>query len=99
MKTKLKLRTKLYAAFGLLLALMAALGVLAAVSLHNAEQNTRTVGKDGFAAETSLATVGQVMNKLRKDQIHYMVVGPDSRQGVRDDVSGDLADMKTAFAS
>jgi methyl-accepting chemotaxis protein len=37
------------------------------------------------------------MNKLRKDQIHYMVVRPASRPDVRGDIDGDLADMQTAF--
>jgi hypothetical protein len=38
------------------------------------------------------------MNKYRKDQIHYMVMKPDSRAGVADDLNGDLADMQPLLA-
>src|SRR5690349_1070555 len=96
-QARLSLRVKIAGAFALVLALMLALGVVAVVSLGSVGRSVEAVYRNGVAAEASLAAVGQLMNKLRKDQIHYMVVSPASRPGVRDDMTGDLSDMATAF--
>jgi hypothetical protein len=89
----LSIRTKLFAAFGVLVALTAALGIAAVLSLLSVSSAAVAVGTDGVAAETSLSQIGQSMNKLRKDQIHYMVVRPSSRADVHGDITGDLADL------
>jgi methyl-accepting chemotaxis protein len=96
---RLTMRVKLVAAFGVVLVLTGVLGVVAVTRVASVHRAAIAVGRDGVASETSLATIGQVMNKFRKDQIHYMVVAPASRPGVHDDLTGDQSDMSAAFKS
>ncbi|HVW90073.1 MAG TPA: methyl-accepting chemotaxis protein [Gaiellaceae bacterium] len=88
---------KLFGAFGAVLVLAVALGVVALTMLGSVNHAAVTIADNGVSAETSISTVGQVMNKLRKDQVHYFIVTPDSRSGVHDDMTGDLSDMAAAF--
>jgi methyl-accepting chemotaxis protein len=94
----LSIRTKLVATAAVPLVLMAVLAVVAIAQLGSVDRSAVAVGTSGVASETTVAGVGQVMNKYRKDQIHYMVVAPGSRSGVADDMTGDLADMKPLLA-
>src|SRR5690242_13645049 len=96
-RMSLSIRTKLFGGFGILLVLMAAVSLVAVTMISSVNHAAVAVGKDGVAAETSLAEVGQTMNKLRKDQIHYMVVAPPSRADVKGDIAGDLSDMAGFF--
>jgi methyl-accepting chemotaxis protein len=65
--------------------------------LGSVNHSAVTIVNNGVTAETSISTVGQVMNKLRKDQLHYFIVAPGSRSGVHDDMTGDVTDMAAAF--
>jgi methyl-accepting chemotaxis protein len=94
----LSIRTKLVGTAAVPLVLMAVLAVVAIAQLGSVDRSAVAVGKSGVASETTVAGVGQVMNKYRKDQIHYMVMKPDSRAGVADDLNGDLADMQPLLA-
>jgi methyl-accepting chemotaxis protein len=94
---RVTIQAKLIAAFGVVLVLTGVLGLVAVSRVGSVYRVATAVGRDGVASETSVATIGQAMNKFRKDQIHYMVVSPASRADVRDDLSGDQADMAAAF--
>jgi methyl-accepting chemotaxis protein len=95
----LSIRSKLYGVPAVMLALMAALSVTAVLMLRSVDRSAIAVGKNGVAAETTLAQVGQIMNKLRKDQFHYMGVGPSAWKDVHGDIDGDVADMKDALST
>ena len=88
---------KLFGAFGAMLVLAVVLGVVSLTMLGSVNRSAVTIANNGVTAETSIATVGQVMNKLRKDQLHYFIVAPNSRSGVHDDITGDISDMAAAF--
>jgi methyl-accepting chemotaxis protein len=88
---------KLFGAFGAMLVLAVTLGVVALTMLGSVNHAAVTIANNGVSAETSISTVGQVMNKLRKDQVHYFIVAPDSRSGVQGDITGDISDMAAAF--
>jgi methyl-accepting chemotaxis protein len=90
------LTTKIFAAFAIVVAITLALGIAALALLGSVNSSADQVG-NGVAAETSLATVGQLTNKLRKDQFHYFLVSPASRADVAGDVSGDISDMNETF--
>ncbi len=92
----LTVKRKLFGAFAGIVALAVALGIVAVTMIGSVHRSAVTVGQNGVAAETSLAAAGQVMNKLRKDQIHYFIAAR-SRAGVAGDISGDLKSMATVF--
>lgn len=90
------IRTKLLAAFGVLGLLMVVLGVSSISSLAGENQH---VGKLATKVVPATDTVGQasaLMNKYRKDQLHYVLATRAARagsQGVSGDLAGDLSDM------
>src|SRR5436190_23640017 len=71
---RVTIQAKSIAAFGVVLVLTGVLGLVAVSRVGSVYRVATAVGHDGVASETSVATIGQVMNKFRKDQIHYMVV-------------------------
>jgi methyl-accepting chemotaxis protein len=96
--TAMSVKLKLFAAFAGVVLLTVALGVVSMLMLGSVNGSATTVARNGVAAETSLATVGQIYNKLRKDQIHYFIsVGQYAT--TRGDIEGDLADMAAALKS
>ena len=96
---RLSIRSKLYGVAAVLLALMAALSLVAVLMLQSVNRSATQLGRNGITAEATLTQVGQVMNKLRKDQFHYMGVDASAWKSVRGDIAGDMTDMKTALAS
>jgi hypothetical protein len=93
----LSVKGKLFASFAIVVLLTLVLGIVAVTMLGSVNTAAVQIGRDGVGAETSLATVGQVMNKLRKDQLHYFLVAPASRADVKRDIDGDVADMAGTF--
>ena len=92
------MKLKLAGAFAGVVALTITLGIVSLGMLGTVNASAVNVAKNGVAAETSLATVGQIYNKLRKDQIHYFIsVGQYA--GTRSDIEGDLSDMRAALSS
>jgi len=94
---KLTVKAKLFGAFAVTVALAVALGIVSVAMLGSVNRTAVTIGRNGVAAETSLATVGQFMNKLRKDQLHYFIVVPANRADVAGDIAGDISAMAAAF--
>ena len=92
----LTVKSKLFGAFAGIVLLTVVLGVVAITMLGSVNSSAVNVGKNGVAAETSLATIGQIFNKVRKDQIHYFIA-KGSYAGVKGDIDGDLSDMAAAL--
>ena len=95
---QVNVKTKLFGAFAGIVALALVLGIVSITMLGSVNSSAVKVGKNGVAAETSLATIGQIFNKLRKDQVHYFIA-TNSHAGVKGDIDGDLSDMKKALAA
>ncbi|HKI91693.1 MAG TPA: MCP four helix bundle domain-containing protein, partial [Gaiellaceae bacterium] len=94
----LTVKRKLFGAFAGVVVLAVALGVASVTMIGSVHRSAVAVGRNGVAAETSLAAAGQVMNKLRKDQVHYLIAA-NSRSSVAGDISADLKDMASVFGA
>jgi methyl-accepting chemotaxis protein len=100
--TTLSIRTRLLASFGVVVALMLAVGGLAIARLgsenaHVTQLATRVVPATDIVGQASAA-----MNKYRKDQLHYILSTPAARagsQGVSGDLAGDLQTMSGLLSS
>jgi len=98
----LSIRTRLLASFGVVVALMLALGGLAIARLgsennHVTQLATRVVPATDIVGQASAA-----MNKYRKDELHYILATPHDRagsQGVSGDLAGDLQTMSGLLSS
>jgi len=98
----LSIRTRLLASFGVVVALMLALGDLAITRLgsennHVTQLATRVVPATDIVGQASAA-----MNKFRKDELHYILATPHDRagsQGVSGDLAGDLQTMSGLLSS
>jgi methyl-accepting chemotaxis protein len=94
------IRVKLLASFGVSLLLMLVLGAFAISKL-----GTENSHVDRLAARVVPATQGvgvaiALMNKFRKDELHYILATPTDRAGsagVSGDLAGDLSDMTAAL--
>ena len=92
----INVKLKIFGALGGVVLLAVILGVVSITMLGSVNSSAVKVGKNGVAAETSLATIGQIFNKLRKDQVHYFIA-KGSYAGVKGDINGDLSDMAAAL--
>ena len=92
----INVKFKIFGALGGVVLLAVVLGVVSITMLGSVNSSAVRVGKNGVAAETSLATIGQIFNKLRKDQVHYFIA-KGSYAGVKGDIDGDLSDMTAAL--
>ena len=89
------IRFKLGAAFGALLALMAAMGALGIAKLSTENGHVNTLAARVVPATELVGEAAATMNKFRKDQLHYILASPMDRAGSAG-VSGDLAvDVQT----
>jgi methyl-accepting chemotaxis protein len=92
----LSIRTKLGAAFGALVLLMAAIGGLAVAKLSTENSHVNDLASRVVPATDLVGQASAAMNKYRKDQLHYILATPADRagsQGVSGDVAGDLQTM------
>jgi methyl-accepting chemotaxis protein len=92
----LSIRTKLLAAFGVVALIMVALGVSSISNLAGENQHVSQLANKVVPATATVGQAAAVMNKYRKDQLHYVLSTPADRagsQGVSGDLAGDLSDM------
>jgi methyl-accepting chemotaxis protein len=92
----LSIRTKLGAAFGALVLLMAAIGGLAVAKLSTENAHVNQLASRVVPATDLVGQASAAMNKYRKDQLHYILATPADRagaQGVSGDIAGDLQTM------
>jgi methyl-accepting chemotaxis protein len=98
----LSIRTKLLAAFGLVVLLMVVLGVYSIAGLGSEDSHVNQLGTKVVPATDLVGQASALMNKYRKDQLHYMLSTPAERagsQGVQGDLQGDLTGMQQLLAS
>jgi hypothetical protein len=92
--------SKLLAAFGLIVALMLAVGAFAVVRLASDNQHVGRLADTVVPSTRAVGDVNALMNKYRKDQLHYIVAKPADRPlGVDGSIAGDLADDLTLMRS
>jgi methyl-accepting chemotaxis protein len=97
---RLSIRTKLLAAFGAVVALILLLGVFAVSQLDGLSTHANRLGTNVVPGVRSVGESFALMNKYRKDQMHYILATPDERvgaDGVSGDLKGTLADMQATL--
>jgi methyl-accepting chemotaxis protein len=101
-RTTFSIRTKLMAAFGVVGLLMVVLGVNAISSLSGEDHHVNQLGTKVVPASQTIGQATALMNKYRKDQLHYVLSTPAERagaQGVSGDLASDLSDMQATLAA
>ncbi|HLJ03852.1 MAG TPA: HAMP domain-containing methyl-accepting chemotaxis protein [Solirubrobacteraceae bacterium] len=96
------IRSKLLASFGVVVALMLVLGLSAIAMLGTENGHVGQVAGKVVPATQAVGDAAAIMNKYRKDQLHYILASPADRagaQGVSGDLAGDLSDMSALLAS
>ncbi len=89
------IRARLLASFGIVVALMLAIGLLAISKLGSLNDKVGQLATHVVPATDIVGQSSAAMNKYRKDQLHYILSTPAERAG-SDGVSGDLAgDIQT----
>jgi methyl-accepting chemotaxis protein len=85
----------LLASFGVVVALLLAVGLLAISKLSSLDGKVNQLAGHVVPATDVVGQASAAMNKYRKDQLHYILSTPADRAGA-DGVSGDLAgDIQT----
>jgi methyl-accepting chemotaxis protein len=91
----LSIRSRLLASFGVVVALLLAVGLLAISKLGSLDGKINQLATRVVPATDIVGQASAAMNKFRKDELHYILSTPAERAGAAG-VSGDLAgDMQT----
>jgi methyl-accepting chemotaxis protein len=90
-------RGKLLAAFAAMFLLTAAIGGLALSRLGGVADDVHTLGTSTVPDTEAMGEITTITNKIRKDQMHYLLVAPKERADVLDDLKGDDADLATQY--
>jgi methyl-accepting chemotaxis protein len=91
----LSIRARLLASFGIVVALLLAVGLLAIGKLGSLDGKVNELAARVVPATDIVGQASAAMNKYRKDELHYILATPADRAGA-DGVSGDLAgDLQT----
>jgi methyl-accepting chemotaxis protein len=86
----------LLASFGVIVVLMLLLGIFSITRLSSEDSHVNTVANKIVPATSLVGQTAALMNKYRKDQLHYILSTPAERagsQGVDGDLAGDLTLM------
>jgi len=98
---RFSIRTKLLGAFGVIVAMMLAVGLFAVVRLRVENRHVGQLASQVVPSTRAVGEIDALMNQYRKDQLHYIVARPADRPGaggIDGDLSGDLSRMKIALA-
>ena len=93
---RISLQSKLLGAFGVVVALMLAVGLFAVARLGSDNVQLSRLATQVVPSTRTVGDVNALMNKYRKDQLHYIVAQPADRPGaagIDGDLAGDLALM------
>jgi methyl-accepting chemotaxis protein len=96
---RLPIRTKLIGSFGLLFVLSLIIGVLSINRLGATDDHVTLLGRHVVPATATMGEITTTTNKIRKDQMHYVLSAAADRPGVRDDLTGDSDDLDKLFAT
>ena len=69
----LSIQAKLLAAFGLVVALMLAVGLFAVSRLHSDNRHLSQLARVVVPSTRAVGDINALMNKYRKDQLHYIL--------------------------
>jgi methyl-accepting chemotaxis protein len=97
----LSIRARLLAAFAVVIALMIGLGAFSVDRLARQNDHVDALAGKVVPATNVVGEISTVMNKYRKDQLHYILSTPAERRGaagVSGDLSGDLTLMHQLLA-
>jgi diguanylate cyclase (GGDEF)-like protein len=100
-------RVKMLGAFGVVVALMVCLGGFSLVRLGSENQHLVQLASKVVPSTRAVGDINALMNKYRKDQLHYIVARPADRPlsaagSIQGDLNGDLTMMSgylTAYRS
>ena len=95
--TRFSLKTRLVLSFGLTLLLTAVLGIYAITSISSENSHVNQVATRIVPATSLEGQAAALMNKYRKDELHYILSTPAQRAGSQG-VDGDLASDLTGMA-
>jgi diguanylate cyclase (GGDEF)-like protein len=89
---------KMLGAFGVVVAMMVCLGAFALLRLHGEDQHLVQLASKVVPSTRAVGDINALMNKYRKDQLHYIVARPADRPlsapgSIQGDLNGDLALM------
>ena len=93
----LSVRGKLLAAFAAMFLLTAAIGGLALNRLSKVSDDVETLGQKTVPSTERMGEVTTITNKIRKDQMHYLLVAPKDRADVLGDLAGDDEDLAALY--
>jgi hypothetical protein len=98
----LSVRSRLLAAFGMIVLLMLAVGAFAIARLETGDQHVGRLASVVVPSTRAVGDINALMNKYRKDQLHYIVASPADRPAgvpgsISDDLSGDLSLMQSSL--
>jgi diguanylate cyclase (GGDEF)-like protein len=95
-RLRVSVRWKLLGAFGIVVALMLGVGLFAVTRLGSDNQHLSVLASKIVPSTRAVGDINALMNKYRKDQLHYMVALPADRPlGAPGSIAGDLAEDLT----
>src|ERR1700748_1900014 len=98
----LSIRARLLASFGVVVALLLAVGLVAISKLSSLDGKVNQLAGHVVPATDIVGQASAAMNKFRKDELHYILSTPAQRAGaagVSGDLAGDLQTMSGLFDS
>ncbi len=90
---RLTLRTKLLGAFAGCFALTLLIAVVALSRLGGAHDDIAALAEHSVPDAQAMGQATTLANKVRKDQMHYILSAPADRPSVLEDLQGDAADL------
>src|SRR5881227_1428274 len=101
---RLSVQTKLLGAFGVVVALMLVLGLFSLSRLSSDNRHLKQLASVVVPSTRAVGDIASLMNKFRKDQLHYIVARPSDRPlsapgSIAGDLQGDLLLMRSSLRS
>jgi diguanylate cyclase (GGDEF)-like protein len=101
---RVSVRVRLLASFGIVVALMLAVGLFAVTRLGSDNQQLNRLAAKVVPSTQAVGDINALMNKYRKDQLHYILAKPADRPisapgSVAGDLSADLSQISTLIDS
>ncbi len=99
---RLAIQTKLFAAFGVVVALMVVLGGFAIARLRSDDQHLNQLASSVVPSTRAVGDFNALINTYRKDQLHYIVAKPSDRPltapgSIAGDLANDLSLMRSGL--
>jgi diguanylate cyclase (GGDEF)-like protein len=90
---RFSIQSKLLAGFGVVVALLLIVGLFAVTRLGSDNRHFSLLASHVVPSTRAVGDINALMNKYRKDQLHYIIAKPEDRPlGVPGSIVGDLQD-------